>query len=159
MTALAMRCAPHYIHSQWGHDFFGQVGDGSSNTADKPAPVAVCTVEGCSTGMNELVGVVEVTCGGWHTCALLSDGRGRCWGSGSSGQLGSGDTVDLHVASAFVLNSTSGVLTNIAHLAATGRHHTCATMATGTAVCFGSDVYVVPAPRAAIVPMYLLSMI
>ena len=29
--------------------------------------------------------------GGWHSCALLSDGSAKCWGYNSSDQLGQGD--------------------------------------------------------------------
>lgn len=44
----------------------------------------------CSGG--ECVSVVEVSLGGDHLCAILSDGRLRCAGENSHGQLGDGTT-------------------------------------------------------------------
>ncbi|HKO50123.1 MAG TPA: hypothetical protein VJV79_20475 [Polyangiaceae bacterium] len=36
--------------------------------------------------------VVQIAAGGFHTCALLDTGKVRCWGDGSRGQLGYGDS-------------------------------------------------------------------
>jgi hypothetical protein len=38
--------------------------------------------------------VVEVALGHSHTCALVDDGRVKCWGRNQNGQLGLGDTND-----------------------------------------------------------------
>ncbi|MDC0747780.1 RCC1 domain-containing protein [Polyangium mundeleinium] len=37
------------------------------------------------------VKVLTITVGKYHSCVLLMDGRVKCWGSGSHGQLGTGD--------------------------------------------------------------------
>lgn len=35
----------------------------------------------------------QVECGQYHTCALMADGRVKCWGMNDGGQLGLGDTL------------------------------------------------------------------
>jgi len=65
----------------WGHNEFGQLGDGT--TTDRATPVPV----------SGLTGAVAVTAGWWHhSCALLRDGTVRCWGANEWGQLGNGTT-------------------------------------------------------------------
>lgn len=63
----------------WGDNYFGQLGDGT--TTNRSRPVAVSGLAG---------GVQAITAGAVHTCALLSDGGFRCWGSNHYGQLGNG---------------------------------------------------------------------
>ena len=36
-----------------------------------------------------------IAAGGFHACALMSDGAIRCWGFGGYGQLGYGDTATI----------------------------------------------------------------
>ncbi len=38
---------------------------------------------------------VAITGGGYHTCAILDNGRVRCWGYGVYGQLGYGNTRNI----------------------------------------------------------------
>ena len=37
----------------------------------------------------------KIEAGGNHTCALLTNGAVRCWGSGGNGALGYGNTDDI----------------------------------------------------------------
>jgi alpha-tubulin suppressor-like RCC1 family protein len=39
-----------------------------------------------------LTSVAQVSAGGAHTCALLSNGTAKCWGYGAYGQLGVNST-------------------------------------------------------------------
>ena len=55
----------------WGYDYFGQLGDGGTNT-DKNTPVSVSLGTGRTA--------VAVSAGGYHTCAILDDGSLKCWG-------------------------------------------------------------------------------
>jgi alpha-tubulin suppressor-like RCC1 family protein len=63
----------------WGHNAFGEVGDGTSGNIRK-APVAV--VGGKFFSM--------VTTGATHSCGVALGGRAFCWGENNAGQLGNG---------------------------------------------------------------------
>jgi alpha-tubulin suppressor-like RCC1 family protein len=41
-----------------------------------------------------LTGVAAIAVGGFHSCALKTDGVARCWGGNSSGELGDGSTTN-----------------------------------------------------------------
>jgi len=70
--------------SCWGYNNNGQLGDGTSGSAaDKYTPTQTS-----SLGANRTA--VAISAGSYHTCAILDNGIGSCWGSGGSGQLGNG---------------------------------------------------------------------
>ena len=67
----------------WGFNFFGQVGDGTDGPGmDRFTPVDVL---GLSSG------VVAVSAGAYHTCALTGAGAVTCWGGDDFGQTGDSD--------------------------------------------------------------------
>jgi len=76
--------------------------------------------------------------GAFHTCALLHDGRVRCWGYSAEGQLGYGntDTVgdDETPASAGPVKVGAG---RTAKAISAGDHHTCAILDNGSVRCWG----------------------
>ena len=63
----------------WGHNFYGQLGDGTFTSRNTPGDVS-----GLTSGVATLAGGRE------STCALLSNGGVKCWGSTLYGQLGIG---------------------------------------------------------------------
>jgi len=106
----------------WGDDSYGQLGRDSSNTSDNVTPV---TVSG-------LVNVTQITMGGNHACALVSDGTARCWGRGSYGEVGDGIGQES--------NSVVQVagLKDVKQIEA-GDQHTCATTNSRAVWCWGRN--------------------
>lgn len=87
----------------------------------------------CEVG--ECVEVASIAAGaGRHTCAVLTDGSGRCWGDGSDGKLGNGSNAD--VSTPVVVSGLSQALAVSA-----GALHTCAVRGGGDIVCWGKSFY------------------
>jgi len=74
--------------------------------------------------------VRSVAVGGWHTCALLSNGTVRCWGLNERGQLGNGTTNN-----SFAPVTVRGV--TAATAVAAGYQSTCAVLVSGAVQCWG----------------------
>ena len=70
----------------WGLNSSGQLGDGE--TSNQLIPVYVQNF----SGTDKLTGVVNMTAGSIHTCALTDNNEVYCWGANDSGQLGNGMT-------------------------------------------------------------------
>ena len=116
LTGGAVKC--------WGANGSGQVGDNS--TATRLAPV---DVSGLSSG------VVTLSAGGFHTCALLTGGAVKCWGRNTSGQVGDNSTT-TRLTPADVAGLSSGVTA-----IAAGYDHTCARLSGGALKCWGLNQY------------------
>jgi len=118
----------------WGLGGDGQLGYGNRDTiGDDEIPGSVGLVD-LAPGRTARA----ITAGDYHACALLDDGRVRCWGYGGDGQLGYGDRTTIGD------NETPGSVgpvdlgpgrTAIA-ISASGRH-TCALLNDGNVRCWG----------------------
>lgn len=106
----------------WGDNTYGQLGDGAN--LDRTGPVSVVGLAG---------GVVAVSAGGAHTCAVTAAGGVKCWGDNDSGQLGDGSTSDQNVPVDVI-----GLNTGVVAIGA-GHTHSCAVTETGGAKCWGSN--------------------
>ena len=87
---------------------------------------------------NDVVaGVAQISCGGFHTCALLTEsGEVRCWGSNQQGQLGIGDLPGFLQGPL-----ATSVMSGVVQISA-GYRHTCAIMGgTGGVWCWGQNNY------------------
>ena len=73
------------VWGQLGHNHRGYVGDEPNEMGDNL--VAVDLGEGLTAK--------AISLGAYHTCALLSNDQMKCWGHGSSGQLGYGGSDDV----------------------------------------------------------------
>jgi len=110
----------------WGYNPAGELGDGT--TTSRHVPTAV-------SGLDS--GVARISAGGFHTCAVKSDGSVLCWGSNSEGQLGVGTTTD-HLVPTAVSGLGSGVSAISSGIDFYEDHdHTCARKTSGFIWCWG----------------------
>lgn len=121
----------------WGENGSGQLGDGTQIDRNKATTVLL--------GGNPLSGVIAITAGGGHSCALMAQNRTvKCWGSRQYGQLGDGtddqNGFSPRLAPVDVVGADGNPLAGVAELSA-GAEHTCAVMQTGALQCWGSNGY------------------
>ena len=63
----------------WGFNSWGALGDGTNT--DSTTPVTVPGLQ---------LGVIAVSAGRYHTCAIAQTGQAACWGSNDYGPVGDG---------------------------------------------------------------------
>ena len=108
----------------WGHNANGQLGDGT--TQPSLVPVAVRGLQS---------GVVAITSGFTHNCALLQSGAVRCWGGNGRGQLGAGTAAPQSLEPLEVAG-----LRGVVRIAA-GSLHACALDGAGAVACWGDNAH------------------
>ena len=108
----------------WGHNWSGELGDGS--TADRSQPVDVKVLPGS---------IASVSVGFNHTCVLTDDGQVACWGYNEYGGLGDGSTLDR--TRPVVVEGLPGPVTAVS----VGDGHTCALIDDGQVACWGYNEY------------------
>ena len=85
-----------------------------------------------------------VSAGGFHTCALLSDGKVKCWGVGISGQLGQGNTDTLGDETGEMGDKLDPIDLGTGRTAkaiSAGHYYTCALLDNNGVKCWGYGQY------------------
>jgi alpha-tubulin suppressor-like RCC1 family protein len=111
----------------WGGNSNGQMGNGTYGSESKQLIPA--DVPGLTSG------VVAITAGSYHTCAINSSGGVKCWGDNTNGQLGDGTQFNIRASPVDVLGLSSGVQAIDA-----GEFHTCVLTTADGVKCWGSNL-------------------
>ena len=106
----------------WGGNPSGQLGDGTTNDSLTPVDVLGLTS-----------GAATVAVGGYHSCALTTNGSVICWGNNWTGQLGDG-THQFNPIPTVVTGFESG-----AKAIEMGDDNSCALTSNGRLKCWGAD--------------------
>jgi alpha-tubulin suppressor-like RCC1 family protein len=115
----------------WGSGLVGKLGLGNTNfIGDNELPSSV--------GAISLGGAVtQLAAGAIHTCALRNDGSVYCWGSGTLGKLGYGNTNIIGDNESPLSAGPVSIGAPVTQIAA-GWEHTCAVTDQNTVRCWGN---------------------
>jgi len=122
----------------WGDNFWGQLGQGDRRSrGSQPGEL------GDALPSIALGGAASaVAAGQSHSCALLTDGRVKCWGANTSGQLGVGDTNARGDDDGEMGENLSPVEFGSglgATVLGVGAQHNCAAVTDGGVKCWGAN--------------------
>ena len=107
----------------WGYNAQGQLGDNSTTNSSKPVGVY---------GLGSGIKTVKTSI--YHSCALTSKGKVKCWGNNDYGQLGDNSTTSsLKPVNVYNLDKSTKV--------SVGYLHTCVVTAKKAVKCWGYNVY------------------
>jgi alpha-tubulin suppressor-like RCC1 family protein len=122
----------------WGYGASGRLGYGNtSHVGDDETPGSVGPVD-LGVGRRALA----ISAGDHHTCAVLDTGAVRCWGLGSFGRLGYGNTDSI--GDGETPGSVGPVFLGVGRRAvaiSAGADHTCALLDTGAVRCWGYGLF------------------
>jgi len=108
----------------WGYNYYGQLGDGTSNNSNIPVQE-----------YSQSISWVSVSSGIYHTCGVKTDGTLYCWGYNNYGQLGDGTNNNSNIPVQEYSQSTSWISVSV------GQSHTCGVRTNGTLWCWGDNHY------------------
>ena len=116
----SMRC--------WGNDCNGELGDGVVN----PDCSVTNVISAKPVKVLNITQATAIAAGGYHTCAIITNGGVKCWGYNGYGQLGDGTQSDSSVpVDVFGISSATAIVA--------GTYHTCAILADSSVRCWGEN--------------------
>lgn len=119
----------------WGNGGSGRLGYGNTNSIGNGIGVSITTAGDVPVGS----AVTQIYAGSNHTCALLTTGSVRCWGSGTLGRLGYGNTTNIGDGVGPSIIAAGNVPTGSAVFKiAAAQLHNCAVLSSGSMRCWGS---------------------
>ena len=111
----------------WGRNNLGQLGIGTSGNTPVTTPTQITSF---GTGLH----AVDIDGGYAQSCAVINDGRVMCWGQGSNGRLGTGNSAQQNTPT---FTASLGA-DRYAKQVIQGGGHGCAIIDDGTVKCWGS---------------------
>lgn len=111
----------------WGANELGQLGTGAPNANPNPAPIVV----------SNLTDAKSIWTGKNHACAARKSGAVVCWGAGSRGQLGDGQSRPDGGGAQASFVTVTGLQTAIG--VGAGGSHSCAPTKANEVVCWGAN--------------------
>ena len=117
----------------WGWGQSGQMGDGVSTHQTVFRPESRANLSGSATSLSS---------GGYHSCAVLTDGSVECWGRDTHGQLGNGDDGQANGYTPVQVQGlpVPAVSVHASWPDSSSRSWTCALLVTGDVQCWGTDI-------------------
>lgn len=110
--------------SCWGSNSGGQLGTGDDSLLDVPLPGQIRSLP---------AGIVHITTGGYHTCALLDNGMVMCWGSNEHGECG------VPASSPHFSPVVAATPRFVSIASGAEASHTCGLLEDGAVACWGTD--------------------
>ena len=126
----------------WGFGGEGRLGYGKTADIGRTPDATPDTVGPVDLGVGRTA--TAITAGFGHTCAILDDATVRCWGFGSDGRLGTGNTNsvgDDEVPRMVAPVDLGPGRTARAIHAGSGSEHTCAILDDGSVRCWGLALF------------------
>lgn len=125
-TAGGVRC--------WGYNGYGSLGNGTFDYSYPYGSATPVDVSGLTSG------VVQISVGYLHACALTTSGGVKCWGYNFYGGLGNGTSTPFFPYGVATPVDVTGLTSGVAQISA-GTYDTCAVMVSGGAKCWGWNGY------------------
>ena len=119
----------------WGDNSKGQIGTGSTTTAQYSTPVQVRYTNGTSY----MSDITAIAAGSDHSLALEDTGKVLAWGAGNEGQLGNNNSWGSIYTPVYVRNGPPGTYLNGVTAIAAGYNHSLAVRATGSVYAWGGN--------------------